>query len=194
MHSAGKKASNAHVSNLIQDMDNHITHGWRNEEDTGIELELSEQLSTRHLEWTTGISKSEISNILRRSYKSGLAFKQRGTDKPAVNKRALREFLAYGAKYVFPAEAGKITRGIPTSSNAPVMVEEILSLSDTPLVWPDPYGEVKGESLEPIYKTVPMAVKRDFVLYELLALLDVIRVGTVREVPIAQKMLMERLS
>ena len=136
----------------------------------------------RHMSWTTGISKSEISNTLQWSYKS------------VVNKKALKEFLAYGAKYVFPAESRKLTRGIPTAAYAPVMDEIILSLGEIPLVWPDPYGNVKGESLEPIYKTVPMAVKRDPVLYELLALLDVIRVGSVREIPIAQKMLMERLS
>jgi hypothetical protein len=197
IHSMNKRGMNSYIDRLIEKSD--VSQGWQdeqlsvNEESLAANRELNE-LSMRHLSWTTGISKSEISSILQRSYKSGLAFKHSGTDKPAVNKKALKEFLAYGAKYVFPAESGKLTRGIPTAAYAPVMDEIILSLGEIPLVWPDPFGNVKGESLEPIYKTVPMAVKRDLVLYELLALLDVIRVGTAREIPIAQKMLMERLS
>jgi hypothetical protein len=195
--SSAKRASNSYIASLTEraGMANVWEEELLNIDDTfADQIREANELSVRHLSWTTGISKSEISNILHRSYKSGLAFKRSGTERPVINKKALREFLAFGVKYVFPVEAGKITRGIPTAAYAPVMDEVILSLGDIPFVWPDPFGKVKGESIEPIYKTVPMAIKRDPVLYELLALLDVIRVGSVREVPIAQKMLMDKLS
>lgn len=39
--------------------------------------------------------------------------------------------------------------------------------------------------MQPLYKTVPMAVKMDPYLYEYLALVDAIRLGNAREVEVA---------
>jgi len=41
----------------------------------------------------------------------------------------------------------------------------------------------------PIYKTVPEAVKRDYLLYHYLALVDAIRLGSPREADVANQLL-----
>jgi len=190
LHTSMRNAANAHVARLIEDLEEPTFHGWDEYDGT---LAVTESISMRHLAISTGISKSEISNILQRCYHSGIAFKHRRTGNPVVNRKALAEFLIYGAKFIFPATLGKLARGIPTSFSAPVMDGKIFSAGDIPMVWPDPYGKDKGETLEPLHKSVPMAVKRDLVLYEILALFDVIRTGNPRETAVAADMISERI-
>ena len=58
---------------------------------------------------------------------------------------------------------------------------------DLPPVWPDPDGEVRGATLEPLHKAAPKAARRDPALHELLALIDALRDGRVRERQMAEK-------
>jgi len=60
-------------------------------------------------------------------------------------------------------------------------------------VWPDALGNEKGQSIDPLYRSVPMAVKRDPRLYDFLALVDAIRLGAGRETAFAVKELKSRL-
>jgi len=60
-------------------------------------------------------------------------------------------------------------------------------ISEMNYVWPDNKGEVMGLTIEPFYKRQVEAVKEDKAFYRLLALVDVIRVGKVREVKHAIK-------
>ena len=64
-----------------------------------------------------------------------------------------------------------------------------MSPIDSMMVWEDGYGLEKGQSVEPIHKAVPHAVRRDPILYALLALTDSIRIGHGREVALAQDLL-----
>ena len=68
------------------------------------------------------------------------------------------------------------------------------SASEAPPVWADPEGTVRGESLEPLYPTVPRAARADAKLYEWLALVDAVRAGRARERELAVKELRSRLS
>jgi hypothetical protein len=52
-------------------------------------------------------------------------------------------------------------------------------------VWPDPEGNVRGQAIEPLSKSVIKAVKEDKLLYQLLSLIEVVRVGKTRELKIA---------
>ncbi len=52
-------------------------------------------------------------------------------------------------------------------------------------VWPDLEGENRGLSIEPLHINVPKAVRKDEQLYKLLASVDVLRVGRVREMNMA---------
>ncbi len=51
----------------------------------------------------------------------------------------------------------------------------------------------KGFAVEPLYTSVPMAAKADPALYELLALVDTLRVGRARERNLAEEELKKRL-
>ena len=61
------------------------------------------------------------------------------------------------------------------------------------IVWPHPEGDVRGESLEPLYPSAVDAARRDQVLYECLALVDALRIGRAREKKLAIDFLGARL-
>lgn len=69
------------------------------------------------------------------------------------------------------------------------MNNQIVPNDDLPLVWPDPDGDVRGLTLEPLHKAAPKAARRDPRLYELLTLIDALRVGRARERQLAEKAL-----
>lgn len=60
-------------------------------------------------------------------------------------------------------------------------------------VWPDPQGTAKGQAVEPLFKSVPIAVKGDLELYAMLALIDSIRLGQARERNVARDLLERHL-
>lgn len=92
-------------------------------------------------------------------------------------------FLEHGVKYVFPQEPGAMVKGIPTAHSHPFMKQ--FFAGESVYVWPDQKGEKIGQQIEPFYPNQPKASRQDPIFYELLALVDVIRVGKVREVKIA---------
>lgn len=125
------------------------------------------------------ISISEISESLNRSRLAGLI----DYNKKKVNRQNLVEFLEHGVRYVFPEQPGSMVRGIPTAHSHPDMKK--IFISEMNYVWPDNKGEAMGLMIEPFYKRQVEAVKEDKEYYRLLALVDVIRVGKVREIKYA---------
>jgi hypothetical protein len=106
----------------------------------------------------------------------------------------LLEFLVHGVKYVFPAERGELTRGIPTASGAEPLKGHFQVGGDPPPVWPYLDGTVRGYSFKPLHKGGPQAAIRDPKLYELLALVDAIRGEKIRERLIAVDELTKRMN
>ena len=98
---------------------------------------------------------------------------------------AMEEFLIHGVKYAFAAEIGPNARGIPTSHSAPVFAGEISQSSDDVYVWAHPKGAAKGASIKPLSDGAPRAALQDKQLYDILALVDALRVGRARERNIA---------
>ncbi len=145
--------------------------------------------SVRALAKETGISKSQVSLALQRCMQVGLARKDRRINVPRANLRALFNFIAHGVRYVFPAKPGEITRGIATTFAAPVLEGQLYSAGELPMVWPDARGNSKGQAIDPLFKSVPYAVRRDRDLYAMLALVDAIRVGHPRESKLAAERL-----
>lgn len=141
---------------------------------------INNPYSVRSLSAYTGIGKSEITNILNRCYFNGLARPAKDNTPPAVNTKALFEFLAYGIRYVFPAKPGELSRGITTTLTSPIFDGELRSVEQTP-VWPYAKGDAMGSAIEPIFRTAPIAALQDKLLHQLLALIDSIRVGLPRE-------------
>jgi hypothetical protein len=84
-------------------------------------------------------------------------------------------------------------RGMPTARSAPPLNELLASDEDTRFVWPDPEGASRGQSIEPLYETVPATARKNPVLYELLALVDALRCGGARERKLAMTELTRRI-
>jgi hypothetical protein len=135
------------------------------------------------------ISASEVHAAVRRGIASGLID---STSRLPLRK-PLEDYLLHGVRYAFPAAPGRLARGIPTAHSAPPLSEKI-NPDDLPPVWPDPAGTVKGYAIEPLYSSVTSAVKTDPLLYELLALVDALRIGRARERKFAEEELKLRLS
>ena len=134
-----------------------------------------------------GMSQSEVSESVVRSKYSGLL----DPTGKKVMKLAFFDVLQYGVKYVFPQKPGPVVRGVPTSHSASPLKEQIQSSEE--YVWPYAHGTIRGHSIVPLYSSVPEAALRDHQLYELLALVDAIRVGRAREREIAIKELKQRI-
>ena len=137
-----------------------------------------------------GMSPSEVHAAAKRALAARLAVKEGDSIWP--NVRNLEEFLEHGIQYVFVPDRGEINRGMPTAYAA-APLDNIFGSYEFPPVWPDPQGEVRGESFSPLYKSAPKAASNDPELYMLLALVDAIRGGRAREREIAKKELKKRL-
>lgn len=134
-----------------------------------------------------GLSQSEVSEAVGRCKYAGLLAPNGKT----VMRMALMEFLQYGLRYVFPIQPGAVVRGVPTSHSASPLKEDIQS--SEAYVWPYGKGTVRGHSILPLYPSVPEAALKDAKLYELLALVDALRVGRARERELAIKEIKKRL-
>jgi hypothetical protein len=121
------------------------------------------------------ISNSEISESLNRSMIAKLI----SPDKRVVFKTALYNFIEHGLKFVFPVEPGPIVRGVPTAHSAPVLKGSFIA--EDQYVWPSADGKVKGQAINPLYPNQAKAALSDERLYDMLALVDAIRVGKARE-------------
>ena len=139
-----------------------------------------------------GMSASEIHAASKRVLAARLAIKENNNIYP--NIRNLEEFLLHGLQYVFIPERGALNRGMPTTFAATPAGADFVGINEPPPVWPDPEGDVRGESFSPLYKSAPFAAKNDTKLYRLLTLVDAIRGGSNREREIAKKELKALLS
>lgn len=139
------------------------------------------------------LSPAEVHASVRRAVAAGLAV--------SVDRRrwtpvgpALLEFSVHGARYAYPAEIGAIKRGIPTAFGAGPLAQLIASGAEEAPVWAHPRGTARGPAVSPIYRTAPQAALADPALYQMLALLDALRIGRARERTLAGKLLGERLN
>jgi len=137
-----------------------------------------------------GLSSSAVHACVQRAIKSRLLRLQHPH---APARLQLMEFLVHGLKYAFPAEYTGVTRGLPTSHAAPPLLGKFIGGDDLPPVWPDPKGTVRGEGVEPLYRSVVHAARADAALYELLVLADAMRIGRARDREIAAHELRSRI-
>jgi len=156
---------------------------------------LLKMVTLHESEWTFSqmsaclqISESEVSNAMWRNKFAGLA----SPDKTRVNKLALREFLIYGIKYVFPPQTGHSVRGIATAHSA-VPVSQHITGGVENFVWKYYKGTRRGSSIIPLYEKIPKIVENQPELYEFLTIVDTLRIGKKREVEIAISELDKRL-
>jgi hypothetical protein len=134
------------------------------------------------------MSASEVHASVKRSIRAGLIQPQ----SRLPMRKPLEEFLFYGVPYVYPAISGGVVRGIATAYAAPPLVDMIQS-DDLPPVWMWGEGDVKGVQIEPLHKSARLMKQKDPQFYELLALVDALRMGKRREVNLAIEELRKRL-
>ena len=156
--------------------------------------DMSADYTARGLSSALGVSKSEVNASIRRSGDAGLIVKDHKSGVPKVNRHALLDLIVHGIKYVFPVKPGAVVTGVPTACYAPVFDGTLHSMSDSILVWPYAGGHQRGQSVSPLHESVPKFAPEERDLYDLLALVDSIRLGQAREASMAAEMLEARLA
>ena len=141
----------------------------------------------KDLSYELGISASEVSESINRSVIAGLI----SFNKKDLMKLNLLDFLNHGLRYVYPEQPGALVRGIATAHAAPPLNNIIVS--QEPYVWPYGEGKVRGQAITPLHPKVPEAALKDQSFYELIALVDTLRVGRAREKELAFKELKQRI-
>ncbi len=141
--------------------------------------ELASELFMSVSEVHAAVRRAEISRLLNRSNAELRALRS-----------SLHEFLIHGIQYTFPAVNGPLTRGMPTGFAGPLLKEYFMATGGLPPVWPDPEGDSRGISLQPIYHSVPAACRLDHKLYAVLTLVDALRGGSARERELSASKLM----
>ena len=140
----------------------------------------SEKTSYKTLAAQLHISAAEVHAATRRASDAGLLsiFSPRGR---AVCRTKFLDWLVYSVAINFPAHLGPVTFGTPTGLTAVNLPTIRTHADDLPFVWPGSVGTTRGLSIKPLYKSVPVSTMNDPVLHECLALVDLLRIGRVRE-------------
>jgi hypothetical protein len=137
-----------------------------------------------------GMSASEVHAAERRLSEARLL---NPIDK-TIQKKAFLNFLVHGVPYAFSVAPKEMTRGIPTAWAAPVLADRFAASNQPIPVWPDPNGNVQGVAIKPLYRSAAQAAQKNPELYELLALVDALRIGRARERKLAEQLLEKRLN
>jgi hypothetical protein len=152
------------------------------------QLALTPNATFQVLSRSTGISVGECHNAVRRLTAASLL-------NPIARRPAtelLLRFLVHGVPYAFAPTLGEVAVGVPTGLGAPVLAE-YLSASESH-VWAHVDGEAQGIGLTPLFPHAAELPGRNNRLYEILALVDVLRTGQAREKKLAEELLRERLT
>lgn len=143
----------------------------------------------------TGLSASEANQSARRGVLAGLLSPGKSKfDKPRIRTQALLKFLERGVPYAFFAAPGRVVRGVPTAHSAPPLARQISAGEELAFVWPSADGTVRGRAIDPLHPSAPHLATTNPRLYELLTLVDALRVGDARERKLALKELAARLT
>ena len=133
---------------------------------------------------------SQVHAALRRLEFAGLI--RPGTR--ATNRHALAEFLEFGVRYAFPARVGNEAVGVPTAHSAALLSAHISAVDA--FVWPSPraVGAIRGYAVQPLYAGAVGLREKSPETYQLVALVDALRVGNARERSLARLHLKDALS
>lgn len=136
------------------------------------------------------ISLSTAHSSVKRLQWAGLVTRLRGFLR--VDREGLEEFLVHGVRYAFPAQRERSKRGVPTAYAAPVLARDV-DADVEPVVWPSSRGSVVGAAITPLIPSAPSIAEESSELYDLLALVDALRVGTARDREAAEAQLAARI-
>lgn len=121
-------------------------------------------------------SHSVVQRAFDRARAAGLVDETR-----RINRAPLEELLVHAARFVVPAQLGRLTAGVPAAWAAPPMAERIRSSRDEPPpVWPSASGDVRGQELLPLHPAAVEASREHPELGRILSLIDSVRTGDLR--------------
>jgi hypothetical protein len=107
----------------------------------------------------------------------------------------MQEFLSYGVRYYSQPDPVGYGRGIPSGWHCPPLImKSSMILPETPIVWESSSGSATGEQISPIHPSAIKVSVRSSSVYQVLALVDLLRIGTAREVAIARDLLAVELN
>jgi DNA-binding transcriptional ArsR family regulator len=151
-------------------------------------MPAASQTTIRELDEPLQIGPSAVHRSLGSLREAGLVDSSR-----RINAAQVDEFLSHSSRYLFPPRSGGETRGIPTAWAA-APLRGAVAESGLPPVWPHPRGSSRGISMAPIHKAGPDAALRSPELYELLVILDGLRMSDARIRELARRELRESLA
>ncbi len=152
------------------------------------QLTITPDVQFIQLAQSTGLSTGECHNAVRRMRQARIVLID--DRRPAGD--VLANFLVNGVPFAFPPIVGAETIGVPTAHSAHPFAT-IVETTDR-FVWPDSGGAVRGQSLVPLFPGAPMLAGSNAPLYELLTIVDALRVGTTRIRRAAADLIAERLA
>jgi hypothetical protein len=152
------------------------------------QLALSPAAQFVPLAYSTGLSVGECHNAVRRLRIARLLL----PDDRRPPTELLHQFLVHGATFAFPAMLGAPAVGVPTGISSPAF--RAIAESSEGFVWPDADGTVRGQSVVPLFPAATNLPGRNPSLYDLLTIVDAIRIGSARIRKIAADLLTDRLS
>ena len=97
-----------------------------------------------------------------------------------VRKHALLEVIGC-CRSLFPGKFNDYSIGMPTAYGVSPLLDFLIPNDDPVPIWAFKDGKSKGLTIDPLYKTAPIACVTDTKLYEYLSLIDAIRIGRARE-------------
>jgi hypothetical protein len=133
------------------------------------------------------LSQSEIAKALARLAKAGLIFEKR------VNRSAALEFILHAIKYIFPAEVGALSTGVPTAFSSPMHKKMVVHDTNDIYVWPSPRGSKRGQVIKPFYPELAEAALEDDEFYGLMSAIEILRIGRTRERDLAASYLERKI-
>jgi DNA-binding transcriptional MocR family regulator len=142
----------------------------------------------RSLAARLGVQHSKVQRAVDRLVDAGLY----DAERRRVIPHAAEEFLEHALRYLDPVRLGPVVRGVPTAWAAAPLRNEIVD-DGLPPVWPEPNGNVRGQSVAPLDARLPMLVESWPEVAELAALADALRLGDSRSRSAARKHLHDRI-
>ncbi|MGH7627873.1 MAG: hypothetical protein ACREOF_00470 [Gemmatimonadales bacterium] len=152
-----------------------------------LELALRPRQGYEPLADAVGLSLSQVHAAVKRLILARLV----APDERRVAVSTFVDFLVAGVPYAFPAGLGPETRGVPTAHSAQPLAADFSSQGA--VVWPSARGTARGQSLTPLYPQAIRLPASNPPLYELLTLVDALRVGRARERQPAKELLRKRI-
>jgi hypothetical protein len=156
----------------------------------GLALALAPQITLKGLADSCARSIGEVHNALNRLRAARLLV----PDVRMVEREPLLRFIRWGVPHAFPPSIGPITRGIATARLVAAEEAGMPEPAEAEFVWPDPAGRTQGQAFAPPYPRAPRILSVNPELRRLLSVLDLVRVGGVREQEVAVEEIGRRLA